>query len=112
LDKDAYLSKGFAIQAAEYFSAGRRSVASVVPNDDFTLNLTFDNGEIRIYDVKPMIDGAASFLADPRNFRRAYLDENGCVAWDIDPAVDSGTVWSNKIDICRDRCYLDSRPIV
>lgn len=35
----------------------------------------------------------------PENFRRVYLDGQHCVAWDIDPSVDSEKVWSNKVDL-------------
>lgn len=31
--------------------------------------------------------------------------------WDVDPAVDSSKVWSNKVDLCPDSCYIDSIPI-
>ena len=44
-------------------------------------------------------------------FRRVYLYNQHCVSWDIDPAVDSNIVWSNKIDLCLDSCYIDSIPI-
>lgn len=40
---------------AEYFSKGRRTIVSVVANDDYTLTLGFDNGEKRLYDVAPLI---------------------------------------------------------
>lgn len=45
------------------------------------------------------------------NFRRVYLDEQGCISWDIDPAVDSNVVWNNKVDLDPDVCYVDSNPI-
>lgn len=45
------------------------------------------------------------------SFRRVYVDDTHCVAWDIDPDVDSEQVWSNKVDLCPDSCYLDSVPI-
>lgn len=32
-------------------------------------------------------------------------------AWDIDPDVDSDVVWSNKVDLCPDSCYVDSVPL-
>ena len=31
-------------------------VKNVVPNNDYTLKLTFDNGEEKIFDVKPYMD--------------------------------------------------------
>ena len=29
----------------------------------------------------------------------------------IDPNVDSSVVWNNRIDFCRDACYLNSTPV-
>jgi len=39
-------------------------------------------------------------------FNRVYLDDNGCVSWDIDPTIDSNQVWENKVDLCPDSCYI------
>lgn len=112
-DIDYYLSKGFERKMAEYFASGRRTITGVVPNDNFTLTLTFDNGEVRLYDVAPLLQPDTVFapFRDPENFRRVYLDESHCIAWDIDPAVDSTVVWNNKVDLCPDGCYVDSVPV-
>jgi len=108
-----YLSKGFDQRMAEYFSAGRRRITGVIPNDNFTLTLTFDNGERRIYDAAALLQAGTVFapFRDLDNFRRVYLDESHCVSWDIDPTVDSNVVWSNKVDLSPDNCYVDSRPV-
>lgn len=107
-----YRAKGFDEKAAAYFSSGRRKITSVIPREDFTLVLHFDNGEARLYDVRPLLQPGTVFapFRQWENFRRVYLDEDSCVCWDIDPAVDSHTVWSNKVDLCPDSCYLDSVP--
>lgn len=112
-DTAYYLAKGFDRAMAEYFASGRRRLIAVSPNPDFTLTLTFDNGEIRLYDCKPHIRPNTVFasLSDLSCFNRVYLDEYHCVAWDIDPTVDSQVEWSNKVDLCPDTCYVDSRPI-
>ncbi len=108
-----YLEKGFDQAAAEYYAAGRRKITGVEPNDDFTLTLSFDNGERRILDMKPMLVPGTVFepFMKPEDFRRVYLDGQHCVAWDIDPSVDSEKVWSNKVDLCPDSCYIDSVPL-
>ena len=95
-----YLSKGFNIKMAEYFSKGRRTIVSVVANDDYS--------EKRLYDVAPLIKQGTIFeiLADLCNFSRVYIDDSHCVSWDIDPNVDSNTVWNNKITIDSDVCYV------
>ncbi len=108
-----YLSKGFDKKMAEYFAAGRRKIIGVVPNDDFTLTLSFDNGEKRLYDVAPLLEHGTVFekFADIEHFRRVYIDDEHCIAWDINPQIDSNTVWNNKVDLCPDSCYVYSVPL-
>lgn len=98
---------------ADYFAHGRRIIRSVQPQPDYTLLLHFDNGECRRLDMNPAIQAGGVFkhLAAWQDFRRVYLDVRHCVSWDIDPNVDSETVWNNKIDLDPDGCYLDSTPI-
>ena len=108
-----YLSKGFDRKAAEYFANGRKRIVGVIANNDFTLTLSFDNGEKRLYDVAPLLKKGTVFetFANIENFRRVYIDDQHCIAWDIDPNIDSNEVWSNKVDLCPDGCYIDSVPI-
>lgn len=75
--------------------------------------MSFDNGEKRLYDVAPIIEKGTVFeiLNDLDTLKRVYLDEDNCVAWDIDPNIDSKVVWNNKIDLCPDGCYVDSVPV-
>ena len=110
---DYYLSKGFDRKTAEYFAGGRRTITGVRANDDFTLIISFDNGEKRLFDVSPLLQKNTVFapFADINNFRRVYVDDQHCIAWDIDPTVDSEKVWNNKVDLCPDTCYMDSVPI-
>ena len=105
-----YLSKGFDHSMAEYFANGRKKIVSVTPNDDFTLNLKFDNGEIRLFDCNNLLKIGTIFepFMQLSNFKRVYLDDTGCVAWDIDPNVDSNKVWNNKVDLSLESCYIDS----
>ncbi len=110
---ESYLAKGFDRRSAEYFATGRRRILSVSAGEDFTLRLVFDNQEVRRLDCKPFLQEGTVFapFLDPENFRRVYLDDCHCVAWDIDPAVDSEEVWFNKVDLCPDSCYMDSIPV-
>lgn len=109
-----YLSKGFDKAMAEYYASGRRKITSVKPNEDFTLLLNFDNGEQRIFDVKPLLEKGGVFIPfrEYSNFSRVYLDDCNAVSWDIDPNVDSDIVWNNKVDLSPDSCYVDSTPIL
>ena len=98
------------MDAKTYFSNGRKRIKTVKANDDYSLLILFDNGEWRRLDLTADIQRGGVF-ADIRpmeRFRSVYIDEFGSVAWDRDPTLDSKTVWRNKIDICPDRCYMDS----
>ena len=94
-----YLSKGFDSKIAEYYASGRKRIVSVSPNEDFSLTLGFDNGEVRRLDCSSFFEAGTVFerFGKYDNFRRVYLDEDHCVSWDIDPDVDSRVVWSNKV---------------
>lgn len=110
---EEYTAKGFDTRTAEYLAAGRRNIVAVSAEENFALRLTFDNGEVRLLDCKPFLQPDTVFapFMKQENFKRVYLDDCNCVAWDIDPNVDSDVVWSNKVDLCSDTCYLDSVPI-
>lgn len=109
-----YLAKGLDQKMAEYFASGRKKIIKVEPLKSFELLLTFENGERRILDIKPLLKKNTVFeiFMDYKNFNRVYLDETNRVAWDIDPNIDSNKIWSNKVDLCPDLCYVDSKPVV
>lgn len=98
---------------AEYFASGRKKIIEVNPNDNFTLTIRFNNGEVRLYDAAPLLQPGTVFapFRNLENFRRVYLDDDHCISWDIDPDIDSNVVWNNKVDLCPDSCYVDSVPI-
>ncbi len=50
-----YLSKGMDVRTVEYFSQGRKKPVKVIPRNNYKLEITFDNNEIRIFDVNPLI---------------------------------------------------------
>jgi len=74
-------------------------VVAVRPNPDYTLTLTFNNGEVKTFDVKPYLDiGIFRELRDQRHFNsvRPFL----------------GSIqWQNGQDFCPDTLYLDSVPV-
>lgn len=110
---DDYLSKGYDRRMAEYFAAGRRRAIGVTANDDFTLIIEFDNGEKRLFNAAPILQPGTVFapFMQIENFRRVYVDDCHCIAWDVDPDVDSSVVWNNKVDLSPDTCYVDSVPL-
>ena len=105
-----YLSKGFDEKAAKYFASGRKKPVSVTAENHSRLVITFDNNEKRLLDMSSFIKKGTvySLLKDEKIFNRCYIDSNGSVCWDKDPKIDSEKVWSNKIDIGADSCYLES----
>ena len=105
---DYYLAIGCDRLAAEYYAGGRKRLTGVKANPNFTLTLTYEEREERIYDCKPLLDKSGVFvhLRKYENFARVFI-EYGAVCWDIDPNVDSNEVWNNRIDLCPDSCYID-----
>jgi hypothetical protein len=75
-------------------------VISVQPNADYTLLLTFTNGEVKVFDAKPYLNiGIFQELQNPQhlNFVRPVL----------------GSIqWRNGQDLCPDTLYLDSISVV
>ena len=72
-------------------------VIDVVPNKDFTLTVTFTDGEVGIFDVKPYLNiGIFKELINWNLFSTAK------------PFM--GTVqWIHEQDLCPDTIYLESK---
>lgn len=71
-------------------------VKSVKPNVDYTLTLTFTNGEVKVFDVKPYLDkGIFRELREPGIFNS------------VRPFMGS-IQWQGGQDFCPDTLYLDS----
>ena len=50
------------------------TVVRVAPRDDFTLELWFDTGDHRLFDMKPYLDrGVFTQLKDLAKFKQAYV---------------------------------------
>ena len=75
------------------------------------LIINFDNDEIRIYDMTDNLFGVFKILKDLNKFNEVFIDESGNVAWDRNTSIDSNTFWNNRIDICKDSIYINSKPI-
>ena len=71
-------------------------VQFVQANKDYTLTLTFTNGEIRLFDTKPYLkSGVFKELQDVHLFHT------------IKPFLGS-VIWKNGQDFCPDTLYLES----
>ena len=75
-------------------------VKAVRPSADYTLTLTFENGEVKRFDVKPYLDtGIFQELKDLSVFNsvRPFL---------------GGVQWQDGQDFCPDLLYEDSTPLL
>ena len=74
-------------------------VAKVVPLENHQLKITFTNGEVRLFDVSPYLNGAVfQPLRNPGYFKTVR--------------VAHGTViWPNEADFCPDPVYELSTPL-
>jgi hypothetical protein len=94
-----------------YFINGPRAIKTVIANDDYTLTLTFDNNEVRKFDMSKCLFGVFEILKDLNKFKEVFIDKSGNVAWDKDKNIDSSIVWNNRIDLCTDSLYMNSYPL-
>ena len=94
----------------KYFENPRK-IIEVKPTTNYTLLITFDNGEIKKYEMINELYGIFVVLKDIKKFESVFIDEVGNVAWDIDENVDSSIHWQNRIDLCKDMLYLESVPL-
>jgi hypothetical protein len=71
-------------------------VKAVRPRTGYRLEITFSNGEVGIYDCRPLLEfGVFRELKDESYFRQVR-------------AADGTVVWPHEQDICPDTLYLDS----
>jgi len=71
-------------------------ILTVKPGKDYTLELSFTNGEIRVFDVKPLLNtGLFKELTNLAVFNS------------VRPVLGS-IEWENGLDLCPDTLYLDS----
>ncbi len=74
-------------------------VKSVRALDDYQLEVSFDNGEARRFDVKPYLDrGIFARLRDHEAFRTVRV-------------VAGSVEWANGLDLSYDTLYVEGQPI-
>jgi hypothetical protein len=72
-------------------------VSNVQPQQNYFLLITFDNGEVKRFDVNPYLEiGIFKELKDMSVFNS------------VKPFLGS-VQWSNGVDLCPDTLYLDSK---
>ena len=76
-----------------------REIIEVETLEEYQLKLTFDNGEIKIKDMKPYLDkGIFKKLKDKKVFNNVKI-KYGTISWE------------NDIDMCADSLYETSKTI-
>jgi len=76
-------------------------LTKVIPNDDHTLLLHYETGEIKLFDVKPYIRGTfLGQLQEPAYFKTVQIFPNG-----------KGLKWKNGQDLAPHELYETSVPI-
>lgn len=71
----------------------RPKAINVKPKEDYILEIEFDNGEVKLFDVKPYLNHKAfEALKDIDKFNKVKVDG-------------LSIVWENGPDICPDELY-------
>ncbi|MCD8380339.1 MAG: DUF2442 domain-containing protein [Lachnospiraceae bacterium] len=94
----------------QYFENPRK-IKEVTPGENYTLYITFDNGEKRKLEMVDELTGVFAVLRDKSRFEKVFINDVGNIAWNLDEDVDSSLHWENQIDICKDSAYMDSIPL-
>ncbi len=83
-------------------------IVQVIPNKDYTVYLYYDDGNVRLYDMRPLIEKGGVFeqLKDLDIFINTCTIMNDTLAWDV---AGDYNEWE-CIDICPDT--LLGAPIV
>ena len=74
----------------------RPRVTSVLALDDYSLMISFTNGEQRKFDAKPLLTQAAYKQLNSISFFKSVKVESGSI------------LWPNDIDYCPDTLYQQS----
>lgn len=84
----------------------RPRLFQVLPREDFSVVLYYDNGEVRVYDCRWVLEAKSVFeqIKETPRFLELCTIMNGTLAWDTSGDRDP----HNCIDICPDTVYQDS----
>lgn len=71
----------------------RPTATAVKAKENYLIEITFDNGEVRVFDVKPYIKGTWYGQLEDINYFNAVMTDGYTV------------VWPNGQDLCPDELY-------
>lgn len=73
----------------------------IQPCEDFVLKVAFNNGVVKLYDMKPKIEEASfSALKDRRVFSMVQVDSGGY-----------GVSWNDKIDLSENELWMNGKEL-
>ena len=75
-------------------------VKDVQPQDDYQILLTFDNDELKIFDMKPYLNKGFFKQLQNKNYFNSVKPFMGSIHW------------KNGQDLCPDTLYLDSEKVL
>lgn len=78
----------------------RPTVVKVVPQEGYKLLLTFDNGEVKEFDVNPYIQGEWFSELKNETYFKSVIPNGYSVEW------------ANGQDLCPDELYYNSKTVV
>ena len=82
------------------------SVKQVIPRDDFTLSIVFDNGESGTLDMRPILDfGLFQRIKDLENFKRVRVAFD-TIEWDCGVDLDPEYIYAK----CREQDKVQAAP--
>lgn len=76
----------------------RPRAIDVKPLDNYVLLITFDNGEVKTFDVKPYLS------------HKAFIDLKNLNLFKTVKIAGLSIEWCNVADICPDELYYNSKP--
>lgn len=78
-----------------------KPAVSVKPLNDLFIEVEFENGRSRLYDMSPLLSESPAYseLADREFFNRASVDGGGY-----------GIVWSDDVDLAAEEVWLNGTP--
>lgn len=85
-----------------------KRVIQVKPNFDFTVYIYFNDGKIKLYDMKPFLNkGVFVQISDVDNFLNKCTVMNGTLAWDLSGKFDP----TNCIDMDPESIYMTAKDV-
>ncbi len=74
-------------------------VKQVRPQEDYQLEVVFENGEHRLFDAKPYLQ------------RGVFIRLQNCATFQAARVVAGSVEWPGELDLSYDTLYLESKPI-